>query len=792
MILMSGSAVRVSVRELVEFVLRSGDIDNRITAEARSDAMAAGSRIHRRLQKAQGSAYRAEVPLSRTDEVSGFSITVEGRADGIIDGEEPVIEEIKGVYRDLAGMEEPVPVHLAQAMCYACFYAGKNSLPAVGIRMTYCSLDNEEDIRYFDCRKTAEELELWYRGILNALVPWLAFLRESRNRRDQSLRTLEFPFPYRKGQRDLAVAVYRTEERGKKLFIQAPTGIGKTMSTVFPSVRAIGEGLGDRLFYLTARTTTRTAAEEAFDILRNRGLYFRTVTLTAKEKLCVMEKTDCNPDSCPRAKGHFDRVEDAVYDIITSEQAVTREKILAYAEKHEVCPFEYALDISDFTDGIICDYNYAFDPDVRLSRYFADQKKGDYLFLVDEAHNLAGRARDMYSAVLSKADVLKAKKVFGKKKIPAAAALTALNRQMLAMKKEMEQEYSVCGDITDLHTRASRAFDALGKYLDEHRAGDDGGREELLEFYFELRSFLNIYDLVDEHYRIYEEMTRDGDFRVKLFCVNPVSNLASCLEQARSTVFFSATLLPMPYYRELLSPDEEDYAIYAGSPFEEKNRGIFIAGDVSSRYRDRGEESYRRVADYIREILLSHRGNYIIFFPSYAFLRGVLELDGFPEFDVIVQDSRMDEQSREDFLAEFLRPREKPLAAFCVMGGIFAEGIDLRGEALIGAVIVGTGLPMVCTEQKILQDYFEDNGKNGFSFAYQYPGMTRVLQAAGRVIRTAEDRGVIVLLDDRFLRRDYRGMFPREWSNVTRVNVRDVREKLRGFWDNTETGEDLQ
>ena len=790
---------RISVRNLVEFVLRSGDIDNRITAEARSDAMAAGSRLHRKLQKAAGEGYHAEVFLQRTVESGGFEITVEGRADGIIDGAVPVIDEIKGVYRDVLKMEEPVQVHLAQAMCYACIYARSSKLPRIQIRMTYCNLDDEEQIRYFLLEKTAEELEDWFQGVVGEFVRWLTWIAENQKRRDESIRNLEFPFPYRTGQRDLAVAVYAAQKRGRKLFIQAPTGIGKTMSTVYPSVKAIGEGLGERIFYLTARTTTRTAAEEAWNILRKKGLFFHTVTLTAKEKVCVMEEADCNPEYCPRARGHFDRVNEAILDIITQEQAINREMVCRYAEKHRICPFEFALDISDFMDGIICDYNYAFDPDVRLTRYFGEGSEGSYLFLVDEAHNLAGRAREMYSALLSRKDVLAAKKVFGTRKLPASRAIGSLGRHMLAMKKEMDGDFRVYGDISQLLRLVSSAFDALRKYLDENR--ESGDREDLLEFYFSLRSFLNIYELVDEHYRIYGELTRDGDFRVRLFCVNPVENLGNCLAQAKSTVFFSATLLPLPYYRELLSPAEEDYTVYAGSPFSEKNRGIFIAGDVSSRYRDRGEESYRKVASYIRSAVSSRKGNYMVFFPSYAFLEQVLAASDFVEVpaenggylkgrnedcDIIVQTSRMDEACREEFLAEFSAGRERSLAAFCVMGGIFSEGIDLQGEKLIGAVVVGTGLPMVCTEQKILQDYFEDCGQNGFLFAYQYPGMTRVLQAAGRVIRTAEDRGIILLLDERFLRRDYRNMFPREWNDTRRVSINDAREKLGKFWEDQE------
>lgn len=774
-----GKKVRVSVRNLVEFVLRSGDIDNRHTSSNQKEAMQAGSRLHRKIQKSMGADYRAEVSLKHQVEEDGFEILVEGRADGIIDrGQELIIDEIKGVYMSLSQLEEPVEVHLAQAMCYGYFYGSEIGAGEVTLQVTYCNIDTEE-IRRFQVIKTIEELEQWFNGLIYEYVKWARYLYHNSCRRNESLEALEFPFPYREGQRELAVAVYRTTSRGRKLFIQAPTGIGKTLSTVFPALRAIGEGYGEKLFYLTAKTITRGVAEEALEILREQGLYFRSVTITAKDKLCFLESPDCNPDACSYAKGHFDRVNDAVYDIVHKEFGITRETILQYAREFQVCPFEFCLDISNFVDGIICDYNYVFDPDVRLQRYFGDGMKGEYFFLVDEAHNLVPRAREMYSAVLIKEHVMLTKKLVKNLYQPLVTQLDRLNKALLELKRECDT-CLILPDAAHLIMLLNELFAVFEKFMDEFKEFE--GRDQVLDFYFEVRSFISIYERVDEHYRIYADFLDNGEFMVKLLCVNPIRNIKECLDQGNSTVFFSATMLPIRYYRQLLSNEPEDYAVYVDSPFDRKNRLLLTASDVTSRYTRRNENEYRKILTYIRELAAAKKGNYMIFFPSYSYMEQVYELLEQEDFDCILQGSRMTESEREEFLEEFEQERECSLVAFCVMGGLFSEGIDLKEERLIGVVIVGTGLPMVCTEQEILKGYFDETENEGFSFAYQYPGMNKVMQAAGRVIRTVSDKGVILLLDDRFLRRDYQELFPREWDDYKPVTIKTLNAALREFW----------
>ena len=779
--------VRISVRALVEFVLRSGDIDNRRSGAAQKDAMAAGTRIHKKIQKRMGGNYRAEVPLKYTalDGEEDIELLVEGRADGIFEEDGIVtIDEIKGVYMDLERLTEPVAVHMAQAMCYGYFYCCDRDLDGVRIQLTYCNLETEE-IRRFHEDRSKKELEVWFCSVIHEYFKWARYLCHHELQRNQSINGLEFPFPYREGQRDLAVAVYKTISRKKRLFIQAPTGIGKTLSTIFPAVQAMGAGKASKVFYLTAKTITRTVAEEAFRILRSRGLVFTAVTITAKEKLCPMEKAECNPEACPYAKGHFDRVNEAVFDILHLEQEMDRETVLRYAEKYRVCPFEFCLDISSWTDGIICDYNYVFDPNVRLKRYFADGASGDYLFLVDEAHNLVSRAREMYSASVYKEDFLEVKRIIKGKSPRLERQLDRCNKLLLSMKRE-GGDWQLLEDVTGLAAGIMTAFSYMETFMEEFPEFPE--RETVLDFYFCLRDFLNVYEELDGHYRIYEENREDGSFLVRLFCVDPSRLLSRCMDQGASTILFSATLLPVRYYKTLLSGNQEDYAVYVNSPFPEENRLLMVAEDVSSRYTRRSPSEYRKVADYIRIVTQSRPGNYMVFFPSYQYMGEIEEiLEEEPlKADLLVQGQGMGEAEKAEFLEEFEKERSHSLAAFCVMGGVFSEGIDLKEERLIGVIVVGTGLPMVCVEQEVLKGYFDETEEKGFDFSYQYPGMNKVLQAAGRVIRTPEDRGVILLLDDRFLRRDHLELFPREWEHFQVVNRGNAARCLEDFWNGRE------
>lgn len=775
--------IRISVRNLVEFILRGGDIDNRTAGGMDKEAMQMGSKIHRKIQRQMGSGYRAEVSLKTIFSYDGFDLQIEGRADGIMEEDgKTVIDEIKGTLGELEQIEEPVGVHLAQAKCYAYIYASQNDLEEIAVQKTYCQMETEE-IKRFRQSYRIEELETWFKGVADRYEKWARFQVEWREQRNQSAKGVEFPFSYREGQKMLVTSVYQSILRKKKLFIQAPTGVGKTMASVFPAVKAVGEGLAEKIFYLTAKTITRTVAEQAFIQLREQHLKMKVITLTAKDKICFCDETICNPDSCPYAKGHFDRVNDAVYELLTSMDELDRGSMEEQARKHEVCPFEMALDVSSWADVVICDYNYVFDPNAHLKRYFSEGCPGEYLFLIDEAHNLVDRGREMYSAQLYKEDFLRIKGLVKGEDGRLARRLDECNKQLLALKKECET-YQVLNSVSHFSLKLLNLMAEMERYLEESHSEE--AREAVLDLYFDVRHFLNMHDKLDENYLIYSELEQGGRFKLKLFCVNPSVNLQEYLDFGICTVFFSATLLPVNYYKELLSCVKDDYAVYVNSPFAPENRLILVGRDVSTKYTRRGPGMYRTAADYIYAIAGAKQGNYLVFFPSYRLLEDVydvfMEVYGMESLECIVQEQSMGEKEREEFLAMFEENREKSLIGFCVMGGIFSEGIDLAKDRLIGAVIVGTGLPQVCHEREMLKQYFDGKGMDGFDYAYLYPGMNKVLQSAGRVIRTDTDRGVIMLLDERFLSNQYKGTFPREWMDFKRCRLRDVGKELAGFW----------
>lgn len=780
---------RISVRHLVEFLLRGGDIDSRLPQGVDQEAALAGAKLHRKIQKSMAKGYSSEVSLVKDTVFDEFVIRIEGRADGIIVREEDLpavtIDEIKGMYLDVTELEEPFPLHLAQAKCYAAIYSELNEINEIGVQMTYGNLDTEEIKRFF-FRFQAEGLKDWYETLIGEFSKWVRWDTRHRNERNLSMQNLEFPFPYREGQKKLTAAVYHTIKEGNELFLMAPTGVGKTMATVYPSVRALGEGIGDKIFYLTAKNETRAVGMEAFRILIGKGLTAVVILLTSKERICPRAEVRCNPDECPFAKGHFDRVNDAVYELLTSDMYIDRETILAQSRKYTVCPFELTLDLATWSDAIVCDYNYVFDPNVKLQRFFSEGTKGHYIFLIDEAHNLVERGRDMYSAALVKEHVLSAKRLLNHVDKPCERALGRVNKMLLELKH-------ISGDLRMLTPAEAEPFlqevlrlrEVMSMFFKNSK--DSELKEKLLDFYFEVRDFVTSSELMNDDYAIYTETNEDDEFRMRLFCINPAEMLTDCIHKGKSAVFFSATLLPIDYYKELLSKDENPYAVYARSPFDTGKRKLLIGLDASTKYTSRGPDEYRKMASYIYIMARMRKGNYLAFFPSYKLLRDVFDIfrteyDD-PEVNWVVQSPMMQEDDREIFLENFYEEPEHSLVGFAVMGGMFSEGIDLTGTRLIGAAVIGCGIPQVSNERKVLKDFYDEKGKNGFDYAYRFPGMNKVQQSAGRVIRTDSDTGVILIIDSRLRGSDYRRLFPREWSDAEYCNLTNVQQKLSDFWN---------
>ena len=788
-------ALTLPIRRLVEFLLRTGSIDSRFTG---FDRALEGARLHRKLQRAavkEYPDYQAEAALKQDYTCAGIAYTLEGRADGIFTDKDgtPTIDEIKTTTLPpefITG--EQSPEHWAQAQIYAAIYAHQQGLPAMRVRLVYYQVD--EDLEFtFTHDYSADALDAIVTDLLTQYAPWAKRSAEWQRMSRASRQVLPFPFAsYRPGQRAMMNAVYKTCTEGGQLLCQAPTGIGKTMSVLFPALKAVGEG--GPIFYLTARGTTRAAAENALTLLRaaDPDLKLRSVTLTAKDKICLQEHRECTPEACPYANGYYDRVKAALWDGLDTH-ALTADALQALARKHKVCPFELGLDLSLWCDVVVGDYNYLFDPVVHLMRFF--ETAGDYLFLIDEAHNLPGRARDMHSASLCKSAFYDAKKRLGKGKSSLKNALTKVNNIFIEWRHRCEE---VLGDsrfgrtyfeksrAEDFDRALTKLCEPLEIWLDEHRDPSET-HDALLQLYFDIRAWLRVADTFDNHF-VLQISAVGSEVRAAMLCLDPSDFLAADFAKGRAAVLFSATLAPAGYYKDLCGlPDAR--AVALRSPFDPANMGLWCARQVSTRYKDRAD-SIAKVSDLLAVMAAAQPGHYLAFFPSYSYLQQVWEdfAARYPDQPTLCQESSMDEGQRTEFLAQFLARDGKPLLGFAVLGGVFGEGVDLTGESLIGVAVVSPGLPQIGPRQEQLRDYFEETRGAGFDYAYRYPGMNKVLQAAGRVIRTPQDRGGVLLIDDRFLAPDTRRLMPPHWEHLRVVDSADAwKDELAAFWKNHES-----
>lgn len=779
---------RISVRNLAEYAYSSGDLDARFVGMSKA---LLGTRLHQKLQGIRkdeaaedGGTYRKEISISRTVSYRDLMFVISGRIDGLEEGSRGVVlEEIKTTGIPLSDIgEDTWPIHWAQAKCYAYMYTLEYEKEVSVVRLTYYNTESKEQ-KVFEKGVVPEELEGHFNSLLEKYCSWAYEMYQWGRLRDITIEGLAFPYPeYRRNQRKLAVAVYKTVAESKRIFIQAPTGTGKTISALFPAIKALGEGKGERIFYLTAKTITRQVALDAIRRMQDMGLRIKSIVLTAKDKICFKEETSCNPDYCEYARGYFDKVNEAVKQMFIQEDVITREIIERYAEEFRICPFELSLDLSYWMDCIICDYNYVFDPRASLKRFFLE-KENDFILLVDEAHNLVDRAREMFSAELQKKPFLELKRTMKNTAPAISKSAGGINSLLLEIKKKLEDR-SCCidiGELKELYT-ALRDFAAKGEAWLGYNHGANGYKE-LLELYFEVTAFLRIYELYDERYSTYVELS-GSNVKLKLFCLDPSRLLGEVTERSRASIFYSATLTPVQYFKDILGGAEQDYNMKLPSPFEVSRLCLAIAENVSTKYLNR-EKSFSEVADYIMKVSAEKQGNYFAFFPSYKYMNEVYTVfrEKYPAIGTIIQQPSMQEEDKESFLDSFSAEPESSLVGFAVMGGMFSEGIDLVGERLIGAVIVGVGLPQVCFERDVIMDHFRKRNNMGFEYAYMYPGMNKVLQAAGRVIRSEKDRGVVLLIDERFGTGRYASMFPEEWLHNKRVkSSEELQLLLDKFW----------
>lgn len=781
--------IRISVRELVEYAYRSGDLDSRFVGMGKA---LEGAKLHQKIQGFRkdasaddGEVYHKEVSISKIITFGDLTFIVSGRIDGLLEGSRGItLEEIKTTLSPLEHIDEDTyPVHWAQAKCYAFMYSSEQGAKVENIQLTYYNTDSGEQ-KVFIKPVEIEELEEYFMGVLKKYYSWAYEMQEWSNLRDGTIKSLGFPYnEYRKNQRKLAVAVYKTITASKRIFIQAPTGTGKTISSIFPAVKALGEGRAGKIFYLTAKTITRQVALDAICRMGEKGLRLKAIVLTAKDKTCFKEESNCNPEYCEYAKSYFDKINAVLKEVFTQEDIITREIVEEYARRYTVCPFELSLDISYWMDCIICDYNYVFDPRASLKRFLLE-KENDYVLLIDEAHNLVDRAREMFSAELHKKPFLEIKRSMKASALFISRTAGRINSSLLALKKKSESK-NCCIAKEELKELCTALKDFI-KQGEEWLGSNQGcaGHLEVLELYFEASAFLKIYEIFDERYTVYIELS-GSDVKLKLFCLDPSKLLGEITGRVKAAVFYSATLTPLNYFKDILGGSQEDYNIKLASPFENSNLSLTIAQNVSTKYTNR-EKSLCSIADYIKTVAAGRKGNYMVFFPSYKYMNEVYELFSakYPHFEAMLQQPAMQEAEKESFLQCFRPDSDKGLIGFAVMGGMFSEGIDLVGERLIGAVIVGVGLPQVCFERDIIMDFFKSNNGMGFEYAYMYPGMNKVMQAAGRVIRSENDRGVVVLIDERFGSSRYTDMFPKEWQHNNKVrSPEELSQILVNFWN---------
>lgn len=753
--------IKESVRGIIEYVLKTGSIDDRYMGSTRA---LEGTVAHQKLQSSNEkvySNYQKEVKLQEAFEIDNVTLIVDGRADGIIIEDSDIyIEEIKSTMKSLVLIDEDYnELHWAQAKFYAYIYAIQNDIEIINIRLSYFNIETEE-VKSFNKSFNKNDLENFVLSIISEYKKWVILKSNLLTERNESIKKLQFPFEsYRKGQKELAVACFNNIKEKAVLFAQAPTGIGKTISTIFPAVKSLGEDRGERIVYLTAKTITRTVAEEAVSRLKDNKLSCRNITLTAKEKICFKDKSSCNPDQCEYALNYYDKVNDVILAMLKDEDSFTREKIEEYARKEKLCPFELSLDLSLWCDLIICDYNYAFDPRARLKRFFEEDVNKNIL-LVDEGHNLVDRARNMFSAEIYKERILKSSKLIKGKAPNLYKALNSINKYLIDIRKEVQESESTSiyknEEYKDLYKLLRIFLNECDEYL--IKATNTEGYDEIRDLYFEIRAFISISELYSKEYATLVEINKN-DVKVKLFCVNPSKNLAKIVKGSYSTTIFSATLTPINYYIDLLGGDDKSYRMKLPSPFKKENLKIY-GHPLNMRFRQR-ENNIDNVCNLIYKFKGEEVGNYMVFLPSYLYLNQVYSryIELFGEDNTICQGEVLTEAEREEFLNNF--KEDTKIIAFCVIGGVFSEGIDLPGRRLIGSVIVGVGFPKISNEGDIIRDYY---GDKGFDYAYIYPGINKVMQAAGRVIRTETDKGRILLIDDRYYTLKYRSLLPKEWE----------------------------
>lgn len=771
--------IELSVHQLVDFLLRKGDIDNRIYNK---DTMQEGTKVHAIYQSKQGENYLSEYYLKNTFIVDDYEVTIEGRADGIIiQKNTAIIDEIKSTIDDLEHFHDSQEDwHLGQANCYALLYAKLNNLSTIKVRLTYLSqLSNDKKVYNYSYK--INELENYVYNLIKEYLEFYNFIFEKNKKRNESSALLHFPYKnFRINQKKLAKYCYGIAKNGGTFFVEAPTGTGKTISVLYPYVKSFALGNNEKIFYLTAKNSGKQSAYKAVEDMKKQGLFISEILITSKEKICFNPGSSCNPDECPYAKDYYTKIGKIIKESLYTQTRFDFDKIIDIAKNNDVCPFELQLDLSLFNDVIICDYNYMFDPLVHMQRYF-DEDCSKYIVLIDEAHNLIERGRSMYSASIDSYNLFIVKKMFAKQQLKKIKTNLKKAYQMM---KELSKQDGKQIVYEFLDNNAYKIINNLYIAMqDINKNHHEYVTEEFKELFFQINKFIKIYELFDNNFIIYLSKNETSQFcSLNLYCLNSSFLLQKTLNKVKSRVLFSATLSPIEYYCQMLGGFKEDPMLILNSPFNENNLKVIVAPNVSVKYKNR-DDSYKTVANYIKTFISKKLGNYLIYLPSYVYLENIIPLIDIEDAEIIIQSKEMNDTDKEQFLNNFSNNPTRTTIGLVIVGGVFSEGIDLVNDRLIGVVVVGIGLPQICFERDAIKKYYIDNSMNGYSYAYINPGINRIMQAVGRLIRSETDRGVALLIDDRYLNKTYKNLFEEKWKNYSvALSNEDITEILNEFW----------
>lgn len=780
----------LSVHQIVDFLFRSGDIDDRIY---NTSSMLEGTRLHKFYQDRQGNNYLKEYYLKYIFYVDDYELIVDGRSDGIILGPIVTIEEIKTTIDDLDHFfKENEMWHLAQAEFYAYIYAKTNNLNKINVSLMYFSQNKKDRLKKL-YNYDFDILEQKIYGYLNDYLSYQKTFLIKERIRDESLKNLSFPFPFiRNGQNELIESTIECVLNHTSNFVEASTGIGKTISTLYGSLCLMKDKRIDKIFYSTPKNSGFLSALNALNIFKNKDVRLTSVEIIAKDKACLNKKRigKCNPDECKFTIGYYDKLKEVIKEIVLNNDIIDANLIKKYALKYTMCPFELSLDLSLLADVIISDYNYLFDPISQLKRYFeSPDKQYKMIALIDEAHNMVNRSVDMFSSILSSSSFFKAltdlKKIRNKQIMKIYNSLEEYFNYYLEFDFSEQKEFILDSLNIDFVLRLKKYNEEIKKYRLKHKKFKS---ENVDNFNRDLYRFLLIYDYYikyKDQYKLFIRSEKEDEITLNMMCLDASKFIVSSLNHFEGSIFFSATLSPIDYYINLIVNNNNNVkTLSLPSPFKKENFKVLVDNSTSFIYKDR-LLTIDKIRDYILTFSKKRKGNYMVFCPSYKYLETLKLVLKDDDLNIIYQEKNMTNVSKDLFLNEFKEKVNKTTVGVVVLGGIFSEGIDLVGDRLNGVIILGIGLPSISFENELKKEYYNSLSYNGFEYAYINVGINKITQALGRLIRSENDKGIALLIDYRYKNKTYIPLFNDKWSNHKVIkNKYELEDELDKFYKN--------